>query len=73
MSDAFFAGAFGGDTARLPPAARLECKICWHVYDPEQGDEVWQIPAGTPFAQLPSHWSCPQCGAPKQDFLVLET
>nr|WP_305888736.1 rubredoxin [Methylomonas sp. SURF-2] len=56
----------------MPPDAKLECKICWHVYDPAEGDDVWQVPPGTAFMELPSHWSCPQCGAPKQDFLLLD-
>ncbi len=72
MNEAFFAGAYGIDASRLPTAIKLECKICWHVYDPAIGDEVWQIPAGTAFLQLPAHWSCPECGAPKQDFLVVD-
>jgi rubredoxin len=72
MSTAFFAGAYGGDASGLPTETRLECKICWHVYDPADGDEVWQIQPGTAFSQLPVHWNCPQCGAPKQDFLVLD-
>ena len=38
----------------------MECKVCWYVYDPAEGDVVWQIPAGTPFAQLPPHWTLPQ-------------
>jgi rubredoxin len=54
------------------PDSRLECKICWTVYDPELGDEVWQIPPGTPFAALPPHWTCPNCSALKSDFLVLD-
>ncbi|MCK9607441.1 MAG: rubredoxin [Methylomonas sp.] len=72
MSDAFFAGAYGGDASSLPDRAKLECKICWHVYDPAAGDSVWQILPGTAFADLPSYWSCPQCGAAKQDFLLLD-
>ena len=72
MSDSFFAGAYGGDAANVAAASRLECKICWYVYDPAQGDEVWQIPPGTPYAELPAHWSCPNCGAKKQDFLLLD-
>ncbi|PPC90807.1 MAG: rubredoxin [Methylobacter sp.] len=56
----------------LPDTTRLECKICWYVYDPGAGDEVWQVQPGTAFAELPPHWSCPECGAPKQDFLVLD-
>jgi rubredoxin len=56
----------------IGPATRLECKICWTVYDPAVGDEVWQIPAGTPFTELPPHWTCPNCAAEKPSFLVLD-
>jgi rubredoxin len=52
-------------------SGRRECKICWHVYDPARGDEVWQIAAGTSFEQLPEHWRCPVCDAAKDAFLVL--
>ncbi len=64
----------GAGSARRAAAAattRLECKICWTVYDPALGDEVWQIPPGTPFAELPPHWTCPNCSAEQQNFLVL--
>ena len=72
MSEGFFAGAYGGDASRLPAEAKLACKICWHVYDPVVGDPSSQIPATTPFAALPDYWCCPECGAPKQGFLLLE-
>jgi rubredoxin len=49
----------------------LECKICWHVYDPAEGDDYWHIPPGTPFSALPTHWTCPNCDAAKDDFLVI--
>ncbi len=55
------------DSAAL--AARHECRICWSVYDPAEGDPVWQIPPGTPFAALPAHWTCPNCAATKEQFL----
>ena len=51
--------------------ARLECKVCWYVYDPAVGDPVWQIAPGTPFAELPPHWSCPGCATEKSGFLLL--
>jgi rubredoxin len=51
---------------------RLECKICWTVYDPAAGDAVWQIAPGTPFSELPPHWTCPNCSAEKPSFLVLD-
>ena len=72
MSGHFFAGAYGGDVAGLPDDARMECRICWHVYDPIDGDEVRQIRPGTPFSQLPDDWRCPQCDAERDGFLVLD-
>lgn len=72
MSDHFFGGSFGGDTSKITDTNRLECKICWHIYDPALGDEFWQIPPGTPFAALPEHWTCPVCDAPKDGFMVVD-
>lgn len=66
-----FEGSYLGDAERIAAQARLECGICWRVYDPAQGDPVWQIPSGTPFGQLPDHWTCPECDAPKHKFMVL--
>jgi rubredoxin len=71
-SDARFEGSYLGDAARLPDGAKLECKICWWVYDPEVGDAVWQVPAGTPFTALPAHWRCPQCDGAADQFMVLQ-
>jgi len=65
-------GAPAGRQATIGPTTRLECKICWVVYDPAIGDEVWQIQPGTPFADLPAHWTCPNCSAVKHDFLVID-
>lgn len=60
-----------GERAPVGPTTRLECKVCWHVYDPAVGDPVWQIPPGTPFTQLPDHWTCPNCATTKSGFLVM--
>lgn len=70
--DSFFAGSYGGDNKKLLDNSKLECKICWYVYDPQIGDEYWQVPAGTSFSQLPPHWSCPNCDGNKNDFLLVE-
>jgi len=56
----------------LGPADRVECGVCWTVYDPAQGDPVWQIEAGTPFSALPDEWRCPHCDAPKERFMRLD-
>lgn len=42
--------------------ARFRCSVCNWVYD----EEI----EGTPFADLPDDWSCPQCGAPKSAFVL---
>lgn len=66
-----FEGSFLGDVSRLSPKARMECKICWHVYDPAEGCETWQIPPGTPFAALPEAWRCPNCDGEREQFMLL--
>lgn len=68
-------GGFEGyrrDDALPTAPVRLECKICWYVYDPAEGDPAWQIPPGTAFAALPEHWRCPICDAGRDQFLVLQ-
>lgn len=67
-----FEGSYGGDNSRLQDDYKMECKICWHVYDPAEGCDYWQIPAGTPFSQLPDHWRCPECDAAKHQFMVIK-
>jgi rubredoxin len=71
MPDTRFEGSYLGDRSRLPAEARLECKICWWVYDPAQGDATWQIPSGTPFTALPPHWRCPVCDGDAEQFMVV--
>ena len=66
-----FEGTYLGDASRLGESTKLECKVCWYVYDPARGDEHWQIPAGTPFSELPAHWTCPNCSCEKEQFMVL--
>jgi rubredoxin len=67
-----FEGSYLGDRGRIAATARLECKICWWVYDPALGDAQWQITPGTPFAELPAHWSCPQCEGRADQFMVID-
>ena len=53
----------------LDEDARLECRICWYVYDPAVGDPVLQVEPGTPFRELPDFWRCPECDAEPSAFL----
>lgn len=66
-----FEGSYLGDRTRLPADALMECKICWYRYAPADGDPVWQVPPGTPFAALPAHWTCPQCEGAADQFMVV--
>lgn len=51
---------------------RYECGVCWWVFDPAEGDPVWQIPPGTAFADLPAHWTCPVCSAERGRFMACD-
>ncbi|XWN32829.1 MAG: [NiFe]-hydrogenase assembly chaperone HybE [Devosia sp.] len=72
MSGLGFEGSYLGNAAKIADDAILECKICWMPYEPELGDEVRQIPPGTPFRALPDDWRCPQCDGEKAQFMVAD-
>lgn len=67
-----FEGSFLGKHERIKSHTNLECGVCWWVYDPQQGDSVWQVPAGTAFTALPAHWRCPNCDAAQDQFMVVK-
>jgi rubredoxin len=48
------------------------CQVCGWVYDPIVGDPDNGIPANTAFEDLPATWTCPECGAPKDQFDLVE-
>jgi len=52
-------------------AIKYQCTVCGYIYDPEKGDPEGKIPPGTAFADLPKDWTCPQCGADKDQFVPL--
>ncbi len=63
---------FEGSFLDIKPDGRLECGICWWVYDPAAGDDVRAVPPGVAFADLPADWCCPGCDAPKFKFMAIE-
>jgi rubredoxin len=48
------------------------CVICGFVYDEEQGLPGEGIAPGTPWAEVPENWRCPDCGAGKDEFEMME-
>ena len=48
------------------------CVNCGYIYDPEQGDPMNNLPAGTLFSALPREWVCPICYATQDMFDPLD-
>ena len=48
------------------------CVICGFVYEEESGDPESEIEPGTRWVQIPLTWRCPDCGAGKEDFEMIE-
>jgi rubredoxin len=44
------------------------CSVCGYVYDPAEGDPENGVEPGTPFEEVPDDWTCPVCGASKDQF-----
>ncbi len=44
------------------------CELCGYVYDPAEGDADGGVKPGMRFGDIPDDWSCPVCGATKDDF-----
>jgi rubredoxin len=52
---------------------KWRCLICDYVYDEAKGVPDEGIPPGTRWEDVPETWSCPDCGAAKYDFNMVET
>ncbi len=51
-----------------PKMPKYKCSVCGYIYDPDLGDPDGGIKPGTPFEKLPDDWTCPVCGATKDQF-----
>ena len=63
------------DVARRsrPPAGRIwQCLLCSFVYEEVKGHPETGIPPGTAWEDLAENWCCPECGAVKGDFMMVE-
>lgn len=48
------------------------CVICGYVYEEEKGRPEDGIPPGTRWEDVPENWKCPDCGAAKSDFEMIQ-
>ena len=63
----------GGSPASNEGALRTwMCLICGWIYDEAAGLPDEGIAPGTRWEQVPPNWTCPECGARKEDFEMVE-
>lgn len=48
------------------------CLLCGFIYDEAVGWPEDGIPPGTCWEDVPEDWLCPECGAAKSDFEMIE-
>ncbi len=48
------------------------CLICGWIYDEAAGAPDHGIAPGTPWEDVPMNWTCPECGARKEDFEMVQ-
>lgn len=51
---------------------RYMCLLCGFIYDEAEGWIEDGIAPGTLWADVPEDWVCPECGAAKADFEMIE-
>jgi len=58
--------------ADLDPMKKWRCVVCDFEYDEAKGLPDEGIPPGTAWEDVPDSWTCPECGASKADFTMVE-
>ena len=56
------------DDSSKPAFKSWMCLICGWIYDEAAGLPEEGIAPGTLWADVPMNWTCPECGARKEDF-----
>lgn len=51
---------------------KWRCLVCDFIYDEAKGLPEEGIAPGTAWADIPDSWTCPDCGAAKNDFVMEE-
>jgi rubredoxin len=53
-------------------SATWMCLICGWIYDEAAGDPERGVAPGTAWQAVPVNWTCPECGARKEDFEMVQ-
>lgn len=56
----------------MPAYKKYICVICGFIYNEAEGWPEDGIEAGTLWDDVPENWFCPDCGAGKEDFEMVE-
>jgi rubredoxin len=56
------------NTSKGDDMKKYRCLVCGYEYDPEAGDPANGVDPGTSFDDVPDDWTCPVCGAGKEEF-----
>jgi rubredoxin len=48
------------------------CSVCGYIYDEAMGDPEHGLAPGTRWEDVPEDWTCPDCGASKSEFDMVE-
>jgi rubredoxin len=54
------------------PLRTFMCLICGWLYDEAAGRPEDGLAPGTRWEDVPMNWTCPECGARKEDFEMVE-
>lgn len=54
------------------PNKKWMCVVCGFIYDEAEGLPEEGIEPGTRWEDVPDTWTCPDCGATKADFEMVE-
>ena len=60
------------ETEQEKPFRKYMCVICGFVYDEAEGRPEEGIPPGTRWEDVSEIWTCPDCGASKGEFEMVE-
>jgi rubredoxin len=68
----FYRNSIADMTTEKPVYRTWMCLICGYIYSEEAGIPDEGIAPGTRWEDVPINWTCPECGARKEDFEMVQ-